>query len=111
MVKFPFDPVVAKQFHRMLGANGSIPAAKVVGCAVLVASPADAFRMLRVERDSWFCHWTSVPRLGGRLAKVAKRLMANVVTAVISMIADTGILLLQDRTCTLEDIEAGDRRR
>jgi len=48
-VEFPFDPVPTEQLHRMLRPDRPIPATKVVGGAVLVASPADSFRMLRIK--------------------------------------------------------------
>ena len=40
----------------MLRPNRSIPAAKVVGRAVLVAPPADSFWVLGIERYFWFRH-------------------------------------------------------
>ena len=53
-VEFPFEPVFTEQLHRMLRPDRSIPAPKIVGGAVLVASPADSFRMLRIESQSGF---------------------------------------------------------
>src|SRR5262249_48273916 len=44
----PVEPVVAKELARMLGADGAVAAGEIVSRTVLVASPADAFRMLRV---------------------------------------------------------------
>ena len=49
IVEFPLKPVFAKQFHRMLGAYCSIPTTEIIGRAVFIASPADSFRMLRID--------------------------------------------------------------
>jgi hypothetical protein len=48
IVQFPFQPLWAKQLDWMLRAYRPIPAAKIIRRAVLVASPANALRMLRI---------------------------------------------------------------
>jgi hypothetical protein len=50
-ILFPLRPVFPKQLRRMLGANGSVAAAQIVGWTIEVASPADSFRMFGVQRD------------------------------------------------------------
>ena len=58
----------------MLGSNGSIPAPKVIGGTVLVASPADSFRMLRIKRHFRFRH--NLFRLTDSLMSV-RRIFSN----------------------------------
>ena len=48
--EFPFEPVLSEEFDRMLRPNRSVSAAEVIGGAILVASPADSFWMLRIDR-------------------------------------------------------------
>lgn len=48
--ELPFEPVLSEEFDRMLRPNRSVSAAEVIGGAVLVASPADSFWMLRIDR-------------------------------------------------------------
>ena len=48
--EFPFEPVFCEEFDRMLRPNCSVSAAEVIGGAIFVASPADSFWMLRIER-------------------------------------------------------------
>lgn len=50
-VELPFDPIFAKDFHRMLCADGAVAAAKVFGRAVFVTAPTDSFGMLRMQRE------------------------------------------------------------
>lgn len=40
----------------MLRSNGSVAAPKVIGGTVFVASPADSFRMFRIQRQFRFRH-------------------------------------------------------
>jgi hypothetical protein len=56
MIQFPIDPVFTEQFYRVLCPDRAIPAAKIVGCTVFVASPANALWMLGIERYFRFCH-------------------------------------------------------
>lgn len=48
--ELPFKPVLSEEFNRMLRSNCSVSAAEVIGGAILVASPADSFWMLWIER-------------------------------------------------------------
>src|SRR5512146_2256403 len=50
-VGVPLEPVFAEEFDGMLGAHGSVSAAEVVGRTVLIAPPADAFRVLGMQSD------------------------------------------------------------
>ena len=54
VVESPLNPIFTKQLYRMLCAYGSVPAAKVVGGTVFIASPADSFRVLRIQRQFRF---------------------------------------------------------
>ena len=48
--EFPFEPVRFEEFDGMQRPNCSVSTAEVIGGAILVASPADSFWMLRIER-------------------------------------------------------------
>ena len=43
-------PVIAPQLDRVLGALGTVSAAHIISRTEVLASPADALRMLRMER-------------------------------------------------------------
>lgn len=47
----PFPPIIAKEFNGVLRPVGSISTTKIIGWTVLIASPADTFRMLRMDRE------------------------------------------------------------
>ena len=49
-IEFPFEPVLTEQFHRVLRADRPVTATQIVGGAVLVAPPANTFRVFRMER-------------------------------------------------------------
>ena len=49
LTTLPFASRFAKKFNRMLRSNCPVPAAKVVGGTVLITSPTDSLRMLRIE--------------------------------------------------------------
>ena len=51
----PLPPIVAEQLHWMGRSNASVPTAEIVGRAILVASPADALRMLGMNRKCGRC--------------------------------------------------------
>lgn len=55
-IEFPGEPIVAKEFNRMLRPNRSVPTAEVIGSAIFVASPADSLRVSGMERDFPFRH-------------------------------------------------------
>lgn len=46
----PLVPILAHAFHRVLGATGAVAAHQGIGWAIFVATPADAFGVLRVQR-------------------------------------------------------------
>jgi len=48
IIEFAVQPIFSEEFNRMRRPNRSVPAAKIVGRAVFIASPADSFRMFRV---------------------------------------------------------------
>ena len=50
MLDFPLKPVIPEKFRRVRSADRPVAAAQVVGRTVLVASPADAFGVLGVQR-------------------------------------------------------------
>lgn len=45
----PLEPAFAEELNWMLGPDGSIPAAQVIGWAVLITSPADPFGVLWMD--------------------------------------------------------------
>ena len=45
------QPILAEKFHWMLRPDGAIPAAQVIRRTIQIASPADAFRVFRMEWD------------------------------------------------------------
>jgi hypothetical protein len=51
----PFEPVFAKQFNGMLGADVAVSAVHRISGTVFIASPAISFGVLRVNRE-FLCH-------------------------------------------------------
>jgi hypothetical protein len=47
----PLVPIVAEELNWMLRPNGAIPAPEVIGSAVFVTTPADAFGVAGVDRE------------------------------------------------------------
>ena len=47
-IEFAVQPIFSEEFNRMRRPNRSVPAAQIVGRAVLITTPADSFRMFRV---------------------------------------------------------------
>jgi hypothetical protein len=58
---FPFEPIVAKHFDWMLGANVAVSAIHRIGGTVFIASPTIWFGMLRMYRE-FLCHLLGPPR-------------------------------------------------
>jgi hypothetical protein len=48
--ELPFPPILSEDLDRMLRPNRSVSATEVIGGATFVASPADSFWILRIER-------------------------------------------------------------
>lgn len=94
MIHTPSQPIHSEKLDRMLRPYCAVPAAQIVRRTILVASPADALRIFRIERDFRLRHECFSPagtiEDGGLLTNVANRFSAKMLTAVISMIAETG---------------------
>ena len=58
---FPFEPIVAKHFNRMLRADVAVSTIHRIGGTIFIASPTISFGMLRVHRE-FLCHLLGPPR-------------------------------------------------
>jgi hypothetical protein len=60
-VEFPFDPVFTEELNWVLSSNSSVSAAKVIGGAQLLTTPAKTLWVFGIHGYSGLTHGTQAP--------------------------------------------------